>query len=389
MKYRVTCLTPVLVGDGQKLAPIDYMVWKEHVNVLDQRRIFRLLAKGPRLEGYLAQLKRSEKLDFASWGGFAQNFAGRRIPFEHASSAAHWERSPAESLHIPTFASGPHGVYLPASALRGALRMGWVHAGLREGSLEKIASVSNEGRPPRRPAESLEERAVGAGGASRLRVFQASDSDVVSNACLKIYLVRVASLAARKQGGVELVWKVSGRGSAASARPQDSTPGFAEMAAPSTVFEGRWRENPFFSQAEVARALNWRQPPSRGALFEAANRYAAALIESQKRYAEAAGLTLVREQLGRLETRLAEVAAGGAGCLLCLGWGTGLLGHVAWLKTDDPLYRKVIEQSRLYRKPYEGLPFPKTRRIVFLEDRPATLPGWVLLEVFSEESPQR
>ena len=57
MKYRVTCLTPTLVGDGQKLAPIDYMVWKDHVNVLDQRRIFRLLAKGPRLEGYLAQLK--------------------------------------------------------------------------------------------------------------------------------------------------------------------------------------------------------------------------------------------------------------------------------------------------------------------------------------------
>ena len=60
------------------------MVWKDHVNVLDQWRIFRLLAKGPRLEGYLAQLKKADKLDFASWGGFAQNFAGRRVPFENA-----------------------------------------------------------------------------------------------------------------------------------------------------------------------------------------------------------------------------------------------------------------------------------------------------------------
>ena len=80
MRYRLTCLTPLLVGDGRKLSPIDYMVWKDHVNVLDQWRIFRLLAKGPRLEGYLTQLKNAEKLDFASWGGFAQNFAGRRIP---------------------------------------------------------------------------------------------------------------------------------------------------------------------------------------------------------------------------------------------------------------------------------------------------------------------
>ena len=46
MKYRVTCLTPTLVGDGQKLAPIDYMVWKDHVNVLDQRRIFQAAGQG-------------------------------------------------------------------------------------------------------------------------------------------------------------------------------------------------------------------------------------------------------------------------------------------------------------------------------------------------------
>ena len=59
MNYRLTCLTPLLVGDGGKLSPIDYMMWRDQVNVLDQRRIFRLLTKGPRLDGYLAQLKRA------------------------------------------------------------------------------------------------------------------------------------------------------------------------------------------------------------------------------------------------------------------------------------------------------------------------------------------
>ena len=47
MKYKVTALTPLLVGDGRELSPIDYMVWKDQVNVLDQNRIFRLLARGP------------------------------------------------------------------------------------------------------------------------------------------------------------------------------------------------------------------------------------------------------------------------------------------------------------------------------------------------------
>ena len=49
--YKLTALTPVLVGDGQRLSPIDYMVWRDQVNVLDQAAIFKLLARGPRLEG--------------------------------------------------------------------------------------------------------------------------------------------------------------------------------------------------------------------------------------------------------------------------------------------------------------------------------------------------
>src|SRR5215472_13825080 len=132
MKYRITCLTPTLVGDGQKLAPIDYMVWRDHVNVLDQRRIFKLLAKGPRLDGYLSQLKRADKLDFASWGGFAQNFADRRIPFEAPAYSAFWNRASGDPLNIPTFAASASGPYLPGAAIKGALRTGMLFAGAKD-----------------------------------------------------------------------------------------------------------------------------------------------------------------------------------------------------------------------------------------------------------------
>jgi CRISPR-associated protein Csm5 len=150
MRYRVTCLTPLLVGDGRRLSPIDYMVWKDHVNVLDQWRIFRLLAKGPRLDNYLTQLKNAEKLDFASWGGFAQNFAGRRIPFENAAYSNYWNRAAGDSLHIPTFAAGASGPYLPATALKGALRTGMVFANWRDGMLQDVTNRVKTERPPRR-----------------------------------------------------------------------------------------------------------------------------------------------------------------------------------------------------------------------------------------------
>ena len=202
MRYRLTCLTPTLVGDGQKLAPIDYMVWKDYVNVLDQRRIFRLLAKGPRLEGYLSQLKKAEKLDFGSWGGFAQNYAGRRIPFEHASSTQYWEKARAEHLFIPTFSTGPKGPYLPGTAIKGALRTGVVHGRFTERALTDLAERTNsEGRLPRNPANSVEESAVGNASADSMRRVAAFDSDTVPENTFKIYLLRVATLESR--GGTE------------------------------------------------------------------------------------------------------------------------------------------------------------------------------------------
>ena len=252
MRYRLKCLTPLLVGDGRKLCPIDYMVWKDHVNVLDQWRIFRLLAKGPRLESYLSQLKNSQKLDFASWGGFAQNFAGRRIPFENAAYSAYWNRAAGESLHIPTFATGASGPYLPGAAIKGSLRTGMLFAHWRDGMLQDVLARVKGERVPRRPAEIVEEQALGPAGSNRMRFVGAGDSTPIAASRFQIYLLRTSTLLPRG-GNYALGWKQSPRGAVDGARPEDSTPLFAEMAVPGTTFEGGWNEKTFFLQPEVRR----------------------------------------------------------------------------------------------------------------------------------------
>ncbi len=177
MKYKVTALTPTLVGDGRELAPIDYMVWKDQVNVLDQARIFKLLARGPRLEGYLTQLRKATKLDFASWGGFAQNFSQRRIPFENAEISAIWNTAPAESLFIPTFAADHRGPYLPASSLKGALRTGLVFTRWSPATMDRVAGSIEGDRLPRRVGEATESSA----GASQVRIVSASGQPARGN----------------------------------------------------------------------------------------------------------------------------------------------------------------------------------------------------------------
>ena len=346
MRYRLTALTPLLVGDGQRLSPIDYMVWKDQINVLDQQRIFRLLSKGPRLDGYLTQLRKVDKLDFASWGGFAQNYAERRIPFEHASSTPVWEQTRPEFLHIPTFASGPRGPFLPGSALKGALRTALAYTRWNAGVIGELAKRAEGERGLRRPGEAAEAMTLGSSSNDPMRAVMAGDSEPIQSGVFRIYLIRVASLTDK------LSWK--------------PTPVFAEMAPARTSFTGGWKMS--------------SKGPAR--LFQAANVHSAKLLEIHRDYANRAGLSRLGASLDALTQFLDELGGRRDACMLNLGWAGGFLSKSAFLDTSNEDYRKLLRASPVYERAIRtGLPFPKTRRIVYEKGEPSTLAGWVMLEV--------
>ncbi len=366
MKYRVTVLTPTLVGDGTKLSPIDYMVWRDQVNVLDQNRIFRLLSKGPRLEEYLTQLRKATTLDFASWGGFAQNFAGRRIPFEDASCTPHWNNAPVDSLHIPAFSSNATGPFLPGAAIKGALRTASVFAHAKPGAIRDVANQLTGAWTPRRPADNFEQQTVGSGGSDRMRAVSIADSTVTARDAYRVYMLRLSTLISKGPEKYALGWKQSS---------------FAEMAAPGVVFEGDWRENAFLNGEEVRKSLRWNKPVTHETLLDAANQYAAKQLEIHARYAEWTALDALRASVAELQSKL-EAARNAGRCLLAIGWGAGFVSKSAAIGMDDAEHRKVLGMMPFYERAIKsGLPFPKTRRVVFLKDKPATLPGWVELSV--------
>jgi CRISPR-associated protein Csm5 len=380
MKYRVTVLTPTLVGDGTRLSPIDYMVWRDQVNVLDQSRIFRLLSKGPRLDSYLVQLQKATTLDFASWGGFAQNFAGRRIPFEDASSTQHWNNAPVQSLHIPAFASNGADPFLPGAAIKGALRTAAVFAAAKPNAMRDLANQLTGERKPRRPADTFEQQTIGSGGSDRMRAVSITDSANAARDNFRVYMLRVSSLIAKGADQYGLGWKQSGR-TADGRRPEEGTPSFAEMASPGVVFEGEWRENAFLNSEEIRKSLRWNRPVTHQSLFEAANQYAAKQLELHAKYAEWTGLDALRSAVGDLQQKL-ETAKTIGSCLLAIGWGAGFLSKSAAIGMDDAEHRKILAMLPYYERAIKsGLPFPKTRRVVFMKNKPATLPGWVELSV--------
>ena len=357
MNYKLTCLTPTLIGNGDELAPIDYMVWKDQINVLDQRRIFKLFARGPRLDGYLAQMKKATKLDFASWGGLAQNYAGRRIPFEHASLTRHFERAVAEHLFIRTFSSNSASeIYVPGTAIKGALRTGTVFAGWNENAWQNVNSQLAE-RMQRQPAAQADDRIAG----KRFSNVGSSDSTPLPNTTTRVYLTRSSTLAGR-DGKLELAWKRAPSGSTKSA--DDATPTFIEMAQAGAVFEG------------VFRAKDVTP------LFRAANLFATGLLANHANYAEIAKLSKLSEAVAALRAEVERASESRNTCLLPVGWGGGFLGKAALTDSSSEAVRDVLRKLPLYQRAIQtGLPFPKTRRIVFLNDQPATLAGWMLLSV--------
>jgi CRISPR-associated protein Csm5 len=201
-----------------------------------------------------------------------------------------------------------------------------------------------------------------------MRGVAAGDSGPVKYSTMKIYLLRVSTLQPRGPGAYSLGWKQTQRGTVDGARPDDATPIFAEMAVPGSVFEGAWEEK---SVRAAARAQ----------VFEAANQYAARMLEMQKQYAAWAGLELMGRQVADLESKLAALDRS-TSCLVSIGWGGGLLSKSPWIEKDTEPYREILRNLPLYRKAVEsGLPFPKTRRIVFQDNKPASLPGWAQIEI--------
>jgi CRISPR-associated protein Csm5 len=195
-----------------------------------------------------------------------------------------------------------------------------------------------------------------------------------------VYLTRVSTLV--KQGnGFAVQWKTGGRGSVEAKRVNDSVPTFCEMAVPGTQFEGPWQDRAFFSQPEILQALRSKSAANHETLSQAANTWADAQLRLQLHYAKQSGLPVLNQLLGELAKRLEVIRHGQRGCLLQIGWGGGFASKAALGDTTVPAYNDVLRKMPFYANALAtGLPFPKTRRIVFLENTPAALPGWIHLE---------
>ncbi len=338
-RYRLTVLSPVLAGSGELLTPIDYMVWQNEVRVLDQERIFKLLARNPRLESYLEHLRKAERLEWSQWGGYAQGYSSAKIPFASAGLASIWEKARNEDLHIPRFAHGGGRRLMPGSAIKGAFRTAWLSGAIDPEKARQIwISCAAEGLRWKTLA-ALD----AAAGRKALDGLAFSDARTPVDS-FRVYQTRVLVLRTEAKTG-----------------PSEWKPGqqFAEMARPGAVFEGRGALPTGVTEALRVQAR--RQ------------------IEEQAAYAKHSTLKPLIEAVEKLRDEESRLA--GESCILPVGWGAGFRSKTLAPDTSTPEARMTLSGIPGIRKAVvPGLPFPKTRRIVLDGGGGAALCGWVRLD---------
>ncbi|MBI2690197.1 MAG: type III-A CRISPR-associated RAMP protein Csm5 [Acidobacteria bacterium] len=338
-RYRLTVLSPTLTGSGELLTPIDYMVWQNEVRVLDQERIFKLLARNPRLESYLEQLRKADRLEWSQWGGYAQNYSSARIPFASGGLSAIWEKARTEDLHIPRFAHGGGRRLLPGSAVKGAFRTAWLNGALEPERARKVWAECAAAGLRWKTLAALD----AAGGRKALDGLAFTDARTPADT-FRVYQTRVLVLRAESKSG-----------------PSEWKPGqqFAEMAKPGAVFEGRG-------------AL----PPGTG---EALRVQARRVIAGHIAFARHAALKPLAEAVDKLRDEESRLT--GDSAIFELGWGAGFRSKTLAPDLSTPEARMALTGMPGIRKSVvPGLPFPKTRRIAIDGGGGAALCGWVRLD---------
>ena len=251
---------------------------------------------------------------------------------------------------------------------------------LEPGSLKEVASRVEGERGCAGPAPRREHGARLVGhtipcGSSRRGLGARSP-----NTQFKVFLTRVATMVP-KGSAFEAGWKVAPRGP--RRRPEQSSPIFVEMAIPGTQFTRRMAAGRVPAQRRHRPPDALERRHGQQEITGCGERVRPRTCSASRRSTRTAlKLARVTESLAALETRTRGGRQPECACLVNLGWGGGLLSKSPVPDAADEDYRRIVRALPFYERAVRtGLPFPKTRKVVFLGGEPGTMPGWAKLEV--------
>lgn len=422
MKYEVEVISPVHVGSGGTISPIEYAIEDKFYRA-DMDRLFEderfdtdgfiKGAKGGAL--YLGDLKHELTREQVRYG---------------LDISISVKNELCKSVYLPTgeireFIKTRDLPYIPGSSIKGALRTAILWKALKDPRILHDAKeiIRKQGKVnPKKADEGIDKIVFGRNpNYDILRALQVSDSNITAMNDLELSKVVILSDAKEGYG-----WKTfRGKRSFIVPNYADATPIFIEALKSKSVLTGTLKIDNWLlrgEEEEIAKELqfNGKQYLVEDVAMnckEFAKDFIAGEITFFERY-HGGVLTKIIEFYKTLREELKSLSENEL--LLHISWGSGWHGmtvgnlfdvkmlrenfylgknikrsfctkcntQLVKERTDDRFYdycpkcRKHIRRNEQYQKIVKMIwPFPKTRRIVFGDGKPMYPPGWVKLKV--------
>ncbi len=384
--YTVQCLSPVHVGTEERLGGHDFLVLRGALYRVDADRLLGELeqareARDRYLTGGLAQI--------AQW--LQQGDRLRRLSVYSCPVP----RDPRPREDVRPFLADPLGrPYLPGTELKGAVRTAvlWQRISQTRDRTELARRVGRtrnrrgeeEAQRDRRSAgEWLEETLLGEDPRrDALRVLRVGDSTPAPAPGLRVYPVLVV---ARQSAGLGLMESPGSRGQR-SRYTQDvgrAVASFCECLHDGVEVRVRVEVDRFLLGSRDRWGTDARFLES---WPEACNAFARSVAERERQWWTQAGsaappsLRQLADAVTRFYTellgRLQSLPPGHV--VLNLGWGGGWRTKTVAELFGEDVVRRLVEQYQLDRRS-GSRPFPKTRKVAWVQRDRFFPMGWVLL----------
>ncbi len=367
----IEVLTPVHIGSGVKLAnKIDFKISedKQRLAIINQSDLIKYLEENPdEIENFLSnKLEKLKKTPDGKTYNINGNYVGEIYQFER---------------------DGNGKPYVPGSSIKGAIRTAILVKLFSDLSQEEREKILNEAKDLRKGENWASEPIVNEifGSDSNYNLMRTLQvNDAYSRVDVDLEHLHLMSLKSENEYG----WKKMGKDKKTNqpfplqTDPKYSTSIFVEALSIGTKDYFSMNLDNFLLDNQLAKnELKFKEGAINAVrnLTSIINLYSIEKLKSEKQFFEKLTtpkkLNLVIKEIDNLIKKIENLSKDEF--IMRISWGSGWKGM-----TGDYLDNNWLNIFRQkYRLGRQNLPFPKTRRIVFEENEPKYLTGWIKVKL--------
>lgn len=365
--YKITTLTPVHIGSGQKLSRFDTVFDNNRLYVIDVNKVIEVISNN------------KEALNRFAQGNFEmKNFLKEhRINYDSVKKYSLPAPTQVKGKEIFEFIkTGLGKPFIPGSSIKGAIRTVFLWHLVNESDQQKIRekfeNILQLDKIKKMNADDELDKYIFGNTPNYdfMRVLQVSDAEFDISG-LRVDEVKILELRNHDTYGW---WKYNRPNNRVLDNPMEAISIFIESISEECSLEVEIKIDEFLLKNKTAiTQLGFN---SKEHLFtqlaEKCNKYSLEYINSEIVFFSKCKMKKMEEFYQKLKNKINDNNS----FLLHLGWGIGWKAITGNYISSKEIFNRIREKFRLGK----GTIFPKTRKIVFRNNEPLYPLGWILLQ---------